>query len=108
MPDPEKPRGLRRVLRIARRTLFAVFGLVVVAVGIALIAVHTDWGRNKIRGVIESSLDSTFAGGAKVRAFEGSILGDFTIEGIELYDAEGKAAIKIGKLHGNAAACVFS
>lgn len=103
-PDkPAKPGGWRRVLRVVRKLLVAVLGIVAIAVVVVLIAVHTGWGRNKIRGIVEDQLASTFAGGAKVGAFEGSILGDFTIEGIELFDAEGKPAITIGKLHGNAA-----
>ena len=102
MADP-KPRGLRRALRLARKAIFALVVLVLLALGVTLIALHTDWGRNKVRGVIEDQLASTFAGGAKVGALEGSILGDFTLVGIEIFDAEGKPAITIGKLHANAA-----
>ncbi len=102
MADP-KPTGLRRVLRIARKAIFVLLGLVVLALGVTLIALHTDWGRNRVRGVIEDQLASTFAGGAKVGALEGSILGDFTLVDIQLFDAEGKPAITIGKLHANAA-----
>lgn len=103
MADKPKPKGLRRILRIARKTLFVVFGLFVVALGVTLIALHTSWGRNKVRGIVEEQLASTFAGGAKVRELEGSILGDFTLLDVELYDADGKPAIKIGKLKANAA-----
>ncbi len=103
MPKSEPPKGFRRVLRIARRTILVLLGIAILALGIGLIVVHTDWGRNKVRGVIESSLASSFAGGAKVRSLEGSILGDFTIEGIELFDAKGKPAITIGTLHANVA-----
>ncbi len=98
-----KPTGLRRILRIARKAIFVLLGLVFLALGVTLIALHTDWGRNKVRGVIEDQLASTFAGGATVGALEGSILGDFTLVDIKLFDADGKPAITIGKLHANAA-----
>ena len=103
MPNAEPHRGFRRVVRIARRTILVVLGVALLALGVGLIVIHTDWGRNKIRGVIESSLASSFAGGARVRSVEGSVLGDFTLEGIELFDAEGKPAITIGKLSANVA-----
>ena len=90
MPNAEPHRGFRRVVRIARRTILVVLGVALLALGVGLIVIHTDWGRNKIRGVIESSLASSFAGGARVRSVEGSVLGDFTLEGIELFDAEGR------------------
>lgn len=98
-----KPTGLRRVLRLARKAIFGLVALVLLVLGVTLIAVHTDWGRNKVRGVIEDQLASTFAGGATVGALEGSVLGDFTLVDVQLFDAAGTPAITIGRLTANAA-----
>ncbi len=101
--DAKRPTGWRRALRIVRRIVYVVLAIAVVAVATTLIVIHTSWGRDQIRGVIESELRSSFPGGAKVGALEGSVLGDFTLRDVELDALDGKPAIKIKTIHANIA-----
>ena len=53
-------RHRRRVLRAVLYAVLGLVSLVVWAAAIALVAVHTDWGREKLRARLEASLDGLF------------------------------------------------
>lgn len=86
-------RVLRKVRRVARWTLLIALALIVIGVGTALIVVHTDWGRNKIRGAIVSAMAESFPCGATVESLDGSVLGDVTLRGVRLQGCDGQPAV---------------
>ncbi len=89
---------MRRVLRWVRRILLGTLVLTVVLVGIALIVVHTDWGRERIRRKLESTLNDSFPGGATIGKLEGSVFGALVIRDLEIRSLDGKPAITIKTL----------
>lgn len=86
-------RVVRKIRRIARWTALIALALVIVAVAAALILVHTDWGRNKIRERIEAAVDDSFRCGATVGRLEGDVLGDVTLRDVKIFDCDGLPAI---------------
>ncbi len=83
----------RRWLRWLVRGVLGALVLVVVAVGAALIVLHTDWGRDLLRRRIEAALASTFPGGAKIGKLEGSVLGEVTVRDVALKGPDGDISI---------------
>jgi hypothetical protein len=78
--------------------VLSTVALALMLVVVALIVVHTDWGREQLRERVEAALNSSFPGGAKVGKIEGSVLGELTVRDVELHSIDGKPAITIGSL----------
>ncbi len=82
--------------KLPRRVLQAALGLVaivVVAVGVALIVLHTDWGREQVRERVEAQLAQTFVGGATVGKLEGSPFGELRARDLVINGPDGEPAI---------------
>src|SRR5260221_9772419 len=81
---------MRRALRWAKRIVIGLISVVLLVVGIAVIIVHTDWGRNLIRERAEAALHDTFPGGVRVGKVTGSVFGTLVVEDIVINSADGK------------------
>jgi translocation and assembly module TamB len=90
---------MRSLLRWLRRLVGGVLLLAVILTVIALVAVHTGWGREQLRKRAEAALAEAFPGGAHVGTVEGSIFGTLTLRDVELDDRERAPLVKIGTLH---------
>ncbi len=66
---------MRRVLRWSKRIALGVIAFVVLAIAITLGTLHTNWGRNRVRLVVEQQLQSQFPG-STIGRIDGSVLGD--------------------------------
>jgi hypothetical protein len=86
-------RVLRRIRRVAQRVALIFAGVVLLAVVTALIVVHTDWGRNKIRVAILDAMADSFRCGVEIRALEGSVVGDAVLRGVVIKSCDGQPAI---------------
>ena len=64
------------ILRWIKRIVLGFVGLVLLGVGGALAALHTDWGRDILRQQVEKQMATTFTGGATIGKIEGSPFGD--------------------------------
>lgn len=90
-----------RARRIARRSLqlaAIALGLAAAAVSVALIALHSDAGRDRLRRIVESRLDGVLGGPVRIARIEGSVLGEVVVHGIELDGADRRPFVTIGAL----------
>ena len=95
-PRPDKAvHGGRRALRWVKRIVFGLLAFVVIAVGALLAVIHTDWGRDKIRGQIQSALASTFTGGGTLGRLDGSPFGELVLHDLVINGPDGKPAIVV-------------
>jgi len=92
---------IRRVLRILGRIALVVAALVVVAIVAAVIALHTDWGRNKIRRAAVDAMAKVFPCGVSIGAVEGDVLGDAVVRDVELRGCDQRPAIKVDRIELN-------
>jgi autotransporter translocation and assembly factor TamB len=76
-----------------KRILLGFLLFLVVAVGVVLVVVHTDFGRNLIRKQVEARLNEMFVGGATVGKIEGSPFTTLTIRGLVINGPDGAPAI---------------
>lgn len=91
------PRG-RKVLRWGTRIFLGFIGLIVIAIAGALIFIHTDRGREFVRGQVQAKLADTFIGGATIGKIEGSPFGELVLNDLVINDPEGKPAIQVKRL----------
>lgn len=89
---------MKRVWRWFKRLMIGLVALVVVAVAFALIAVHTDWGRNIVRGQVEDILADSFPGGARIGRIDGSPFGTLVITDIVLDGPDKKPLVAVKRL----------
>jgi autotransporter translocation and assembly factor TamB len=92
------PRPRSRFRRILRWVLIVITALAALLV-IAWSVLHTDWARDKVRGIVQEQLQKRINGTVKIGRLEGDMLGDFTLHDIVILDEHGQPAIKIGTLH---------
>ena len=83
----------RRTGRWILRGALGLVGLLVAAVGAALIIIHTDWGREQIREELEAKLADVFVGGATVGKLEGSPFGQLVLRDLVINGPGGERAI---------------
>jgi len=88
---------MKRALTWIKRIVVSVMALVFLATAIVIGAVHTDWGRNKIRTTIVAELQADFPG-STIAAVQGSPFGTITLRGVELRGRDGTPILKIEKL----------
>ena len=89
-------RGWRWILR----GTLGLVALLVVVIGGALVAIHTDWGRGIVRTQVEKQLQGMFTGGASLGKIEGSpftelIVHDFVINGPDKKPAISVKTVKV-------------
>ena len=86
---------MKRVWRWFKRVMIGLVAIIVVTVAFALIAIHTDWGRNIVRGQVEGILAETFPGGATIGRIDGSPFGTLVITDVVLNGADGKPLVAV-------------
>jgi autotransporter translocation and assembly factor TamB len=79
---------MRPAARWTLRIAIGVVGTLVLIAVAALIVVHTDWGRERVRARAEQAVAASFPG-ARIGRVEGSVLGEFVVRDIELHAADG-------------------
>jgi autotransporter translocation and assembly factor TamB len=89
---------LHRGWRWVKRGVLGALAFVVVVLAVAIGAIHTDWGRAKLRAIIESQLASTFAGGAALGKLEGSPFTVLTLRDLVINGPDKKPAITVQRL----------
>ncbi len=85
-----------RVRRWIKRIALALVGLIALAIGGALIFIHTDRGRDVIRRKVESALLETFPGGFSIGRIEGSAFGTLVVDDLRINARDGKPMIVVG------------
>lgn len=93
----------RRLVRWLLRLVLGTVALAVAAIAAALIALHTDWGRERVRDIVVDALASSFPSGVKIGAIEGSVLGELVVRDVELKALDGSTFAKVGTLRIEAA-----
>ncbi|MEZ4367945.1 MAG: hypothetical protein R2939_16940 [Kofleriaceae bacterium] len=88
----------RGVWRVVRPILRWTVRVVVVAVAAALVVLHTDWGRDQVRGVIEDALQARFAGPVHVGRLEGSVFTELVLRDITVDDPGHGRALSIERI----------
>lgn len=86
---------MRRRLRTIWRVTKWLLASVLVVLIVAIIFVHTAWGREFIRKRIEAALQSDFPG-SKVGALSGSVFTTLELRDLELPGVGGKPFVKVG------------
>ncbi|MDB4953019.1 MAG: hypothetical protein JWO36_588 [Myxococcales bacterium] len=89
---------MRKTFKWIGRILLGVLGLVVLTIGVALIVLHTDWGRERVRRQVVASLQNTFTGGATIGRIDGSPFTDLILRDLVINGPDLKPAITIGTL----------
>ena len=84
---------LRRWLK---RIVLCTLGLAVLALGGALIFIHTDHGREFIRRKVESALLDSFPGGFSIGRLEGSAFSTLVIHDLRINGRDGKPMVVVG------------
>ncbi|MFT3693550.1 MAG: hypothetical protein QM831_10455 [Kofleriaceae bacterium] len=87
---------MRKVLRWIRRIMVTLVILGLLAVGVVLIFIHTDYGRDFIRRKAETALLNSFPGGAHIGHISGSVFGTLVIDDLRLNGRDGKPMIIVG------------
>ncbi|MEP6863764.1 MAG: translocation/assembly module TamB domain-containing protein [Deltaproteobacteria bacterium] len=91
--------GWRRVLRWAGRISLGLVALVALAIVGVVVFLHTDYGRNEIRGIANQQLANIFTGGGSVGRVEGTPFGDLVFKDVVINGPDGKPAITVKTLH---------
>ena len=84
-------RGWRWILRGA----LGLVALLVILVGGALAAIHTDWGRGIVRTQVEKQLQGMFTGGASLGKIEGSPFTELIVHDLVINGPDKKPAISV-------------
>lgn len=91
-------RRWRRVVRAMVKTLLVLLGLFIVLLALALGVAHTDWGRDRIRARVVTSVSELLDGDLEVGRLRGSVLGRMELEDVVIRDRHGTAVINARKL----------
>ncbi|MBA3464567.1 MAG: translocation/assembly module TamB domain-containing protein [Deltaproteobacteria bacterium] len=81
-----------------KRILLGLLLFIVVAVGVVLVVIHTNFGRELIRKQVEARLDAMFLGGGTVGKIEGSPFNELTIKDLVINGPDGAPAITAKKV----------
>ncbi|HET9622697.1 MAG TPA: translocation/assembly module TamB domain-containing protein [Kofleriaceae bacterium] len=96
-PNPSRKRH-GRGWRWVKRGALGTLGFLVLAIGGAVGIIHTDWGRAKLRAIVEAQLANTFTGGATLGKLEGSPFTVLTLRDLVINGPDQKPAIAIKRL----------
>lgn len=88
----------KRLRKWLKRIVLGTLALVVLAVGAALIVLHTDAGRALVARQVEGILVETFPGGVKIGKIEGSPFGELVIRDLVLDGPDGQPFIAAKKI----------
>jgi autotransporter translocation and assembly factor TamB len=88
---------LRKVLRWTYRIVGGVIALAVLLVAIVIGAVHTQWGRQRIKAEIQSQLRAEFPG-STIGSVQGSPFGTLVVSGITITGKDGRPFVTIATL----------
>ncbi len=91
-------RGWRRGVRIAWRGLKWLLGIVVVLIAVALVLLHTDWGRERVRRRLETAMQPLFRGAVHVGRLDGSVFTELIARDVTIDDATGRRAVAIDRI----------
>jgi len=94
-----RPRGWQRIVRWGARLVGATIALAVLAIGATLFALHTDWGRARLRRAVESGLAGALGGPVHIAALEGSVLGELVAREVIVDSPDGSPLLAIHTLH---------
>jgi hypothetical protein len=86
--------NLRRVWRWSSRIILGTIALVILLAAIAIGALHTKFGRERVRKEIEESLQEDFPG-STVGRVDGSPFGSLVVTGIAIAGKDGKPFITV-------------
>jgi hypothetical protein len=84
----------RKVLRRTAYGLVGLVGLVVVLLVSTYAILHTDWGREQVRGQLQKTLAGLFVGKVSLGRVEGDVLGDVILRDLAIDDADGRPAVR--------------
>ncbi|CAN5294231.1 hypothetical protein BH11MYX1_BH11MYX1_11490 [soil metagenome] len=87
---------MAKVRRWIKRIVLGTLGFGLLAIGGALLFIHTDRGRDFIRRKVESALLDTFPGGFSIGHIEGSAFGTLVIDDLRINGRDGKPMIVVG------------
>jgi uncharacterized protein involved in outer membrane biogenesis len=88
---------MKRALKWLKRFVLGSLALAVLVVVVAIVALHTDWGRNKLKHEVESQLTARFPG-TTIGSVEGSVFGTVVARNVSLGGMSGKPFITIDRL----------
>ncbi|HET9990915.1 MAG TPA: AsmA family protein, partial [Kofleriaceae bacterium] len=91
--------GWRRGMRWVKRIALGLLALVVFAIVAVIVFVHTDYGRNELRGIANQQLANIFTGGGSIGRVEGTPFGDLVFKDVVINGPDGKPAITVKTLH---------
>jgi hypothetical protein len=86
---------MRGVLRWVKRIVIGALALTIIVTGVAMVILHTAWGRGRIKRSVEVSLADQFPGGVKVGELEGSIFGELVLSDVVIAAIDKQPAITI-------------
>lgn len=89
---------MKRALRWFKRLMIGLGAVIVVTVAFALIAIHTNWGRNVVRRQVENILADSFPGGATIGRIDGSPFGTLVITDVVLNGPDKKPLVAVKRL----------
>ncbi|HEY5925342.1 MAG TPA: translocation/assembly module TamB domain-containing protein [Kofleriaceae bacterium] len=89
----------KRIWRWTKRITLGVIAFAIFATAVTLGVLHTNWGRNRLRIVVEDQLKSQFPG-STIGRVDGSVLGDLILRDITIMgrDKRPLATVKTLKL----------
>ncbi len=90
-------RGLRIAWRWTKRIVLGVIAFAVFALAVTIGALHTDWGRNRVRTEIVDALQADFPG-STITSLSGSPFGEIILRGVTLKAKDGKPLATIAEL----------
>ncbi|HEX5059824.1 MAG TPA: hypothetical protein VFV99_10720, partial [Kofleriaceae bacterium] len=88
---------MKKVWRWTKRIVLGTLAFVVLATGITLGALHTNWGRNRVRKIVEDQLQSTFPG-STIGKIDGSVLGDLIARDVTIMGRDKRPLVTIKKV----------
>src|SRR5690242_12558930 len=93
---------MRRALRWTTRIVLGLLVLAVLAIAIVIAAVHTDWGRNKVRAQIVAQLQADFPG-STIGSLTGSPFGAVVLHDVTIVAPDGRPLAIVKELSVRAA-----
>lgn len=96
--SPAGKARIRRARRIVLRGMLVLIAVVVIGIGSAIAALHTAWGRDKVRAEIEGMLDDAFVGDVSIGRLDGSVFGVVTLRDVVIRDSAGDPAITVAAM----------
>jgi autotransporter translocation and assembly factor TamB len=92
---------MRRLKKVLKRVGYVVLGLVALAaigaIGLRL-ALETDWGRDKVRGQLESAIGDRLNGSVSVGELEGDVLSDLVARDLVIHDRQGRVVASADRI----------